>query len=574
MAMASHTYDMWDEAAPVVVAPVAARGHAHDRLRHYQLDAVAAIHASFQSNRSTLLVLATGLGKTQIFSSIAKHWPGRVLVLAHRGELVDQARARLEEMTGEYVEVEQAQLRSSRARIVVGSLQTVTRPDRLEALTKRGGFSLVICDEAHHLSAPTFRRPIDHFRDAKILGVTATPDRGDGKALGAIFDDVAYTMDIRQGIEAGYLVPLKGREVTIEEVNLDRVSVNAGDLAAGELDEAMIEGVEGVVRGMLHHACDKQGVVFFPGVKSAHLAAARLNAIKPGCATSVDGETDVDDRRRIVRDFKEGRVQFLANCMVATEGFDAPAAAVIGLARPTKSRAMYAQMVGRGTRVLPGTVEHITGPEGASARVAAIAASKKPHCTLIDFVGLNTKHSLMTPQDLLGGDYDEATKKKAKELGEDLDNSEKSVSDLLEMSHKELTRLALAVKSKVRSTSREFNPFEAFGISAAAEQRYGVEYGHKPMTPQQRTVLAKFGFTEGELKSLSRHAASKLMDTVFKRIENKLASRNQLALLAKHGVAGTDITFEAASKAIGYIRDNGWGKRVNPAMLRAITEGK
>lgn len=568
------TIDMFG-APPPPVAPRHLRGPEHDGLRYFQLDAYQAIRASLEANRSTLLVLATGLGKTQTFSSVAKHWPGRVLVLAHRDELVGQAKARLEEMTGEYVEIEQGQVRSGRARIVVGSIQTVQRSSRLEALAKRGGFSLIIVDEAHHYVAKSFRRPLDHFKDAKVLGVTATPDRGDAKALGQIFDDVAYTMDICAGIQAGYLVPLVGKEVTIKEVDLDQVSVNAGDLAAGELDEAMLKGVEGVVSGMLNYSKDKQGVIFLPGVKSAHLTAARLNAQRPGCAVSLDGETDADTRRQIVRDFKDGKVQFLSNCMVATEGFDAPAASVIGLARPTKSRAMYAQCAGRGTRVLPGVVDGIHGADGAEARRAAIAASAKPNCLLIDFVGLNTKHSLMTPEDLLGGEYDDAVKQKARKMKEENpDLADTDVTTLLEMSHLELARIAAKVKSRVKASHREFDPFAAFGVDTKSVRKYELEYGYKPVTERQLAFLTKSGFKQHELEGRSFREASKLIDQVIKRREANLASRNQLAALHKRGITDPNISFQAASKALDYIAQNGWGRTVDPAVLNSIVNAK
>lgn len=851
MARDRHTVDMF---APPPAPRRAKLGPEHDGLRYFQLEAHHAIMASLEANRSTLLVLATGLGKTQCFSSIAKHWPGRVLVLAHRDELVGQAVARLEEMTGELVEVEQGPLRSSRARIVVGSVQTVQRKDRLESLAKRGGFTLIIADECfpagtlvdgkpietvgpgdmvssvdhrtgqvvmspviaasrkllysasmtvlrigestvectnnhpvfvkgrgyvkaesvnkgdmlcvrgrlpraasalpgaqenvlaevqvldlldengsneqvvcvgpdegaesyarrrdasqdvrntpgdraqaldsgrewlraisvrsfgarsawggvvakscssdgraawkwlpaglqtgrgepctedlgrsgrqeshgferqgqgreedsilawarvedvssvergceeglavydlevagthtyfangvlvhncHHYVATSYRKPLDFFKDAKILGVTATPDRGDAKALGKIFDDVAYTMDILSGINAGYLAPIVGREVTIQEVNLDNVSTKAGDLAAGELDEAMLKGVEGVVSGMLHHSGDKQGVLFLPGVKSAHLAAARLNAQREGCAVAVDGETDPDTRKQIVADFKAGRFQFLSNCMIATEGFDAPAAAVVGLARPTKSRALYAQMVGRGTRVLPGLVEHIPGAEGSEARRAAVAGSSKPCCKVLDFVGLNTKHTLMTPQDLLGGNHDEATKKKAKELGEKPENANVDVVTLLEMSHAELTRIARSVRSKVKSSSRDFDPFSAFGVSREADQKYSLEYGHKAMSMGQRGFLEKAGFKAEELEKISKRAASQLIDKVIRRRQENLATRNQLAHLHKFGITDPKLDFRVANAAIDYITAQQWGKTVNPSVLRDIVTAK
>lgn len=511
---------------------------------------------------------------TETFASVAKHWPGRVLVLAHRNELVEQAAKRIEKMTGEFVEIEQGPFRSSSARIVVGSIQTVQRQDRLESLARRGGFTLIIIDEFHHYTSRTYRRPADFFVDAKVLGVTATPDRADGKALGAVVDDVAYSMDIVDGIRAGYLVPLKGREVTVEEVNLDAVSVNAGDLAAGELDDVMVKGVEGVVRGMLHHAGDQQGIIFFPGVKSAHLAAARLNAIKPGCAVSLDGETDPDTRKEIVADFKEKRVQFLANCMIATEGFDAPDVAVVGLARPTKSRSLYSQMCGRGTRVLRGVVDHIHGAEGAFDRRAAILASSKPHCLLLDFVGVNTKHSLMTPEDLLGGDMDEDVKKKAKELGKEEAHADKTVGELLDLGRAEIERLARALRSKVKSRSRDFDPFLAYGIDQEAVAKYEVEFGRKPMTERQHAFLSKMGLKPFELDGLSRREASKLQAEVIKRREANLATHNQLRVLAKHGLADVAMSKATASQAMDYLSTHDWGRTADPVELRNIVEGR
>lgn len=830
MARDIHTLDMW--AAPVA-KPVLVRyepkvGPEHDGLRHYQLEAYGAIHRSFAKHRSTMLVLATALGKTRTFASVAKHWPGRVLVLAHRGELVDQARATLEELTGEMVEIEQGQLKSYRARIVVASVQSC-RPDRLARMEKLGGFTLVIADEFHHYTATTYRRALDYFKDAKVLGVTATPDRGDGKKLAQICDDVAYVMGIHEGVQDGYLVPPKGREVKVEEVNLDAVSVNAGDLAAGELDDAMLKGVEGVVRGMLHHAGERQGIIFFPGVKSAHLAAARLNAIKPGCAVSLDGETDPDVRKQVVQDFKAGWIQFLCNCQIATEGFDAPSVAVVGLARPTKSRALYAQMCldskteiltrdgwrgidddmsdvaafdmsdgsvrferadivkrdmmpgesmygiespgldirvtnlhkmvvrerkgrahakttwrledaesapctfeipvsgnqafpgcplsddeirwkrleafyskavsplldsmdarqfgvlieamwmgdgtkkaaadyepktleicssrkdaldviqsmavrrgwrcnvnahgegmwkahlerdkharsvclsatdgrptwgqlpsgagervwcatvstgaivtrrngkvavvgncGRVTRVLPGTVDHIHGADGAAERRAAIAASKKPNCLLIDFTGKNTRHSLMTPEDLLGDDTEDDVKVKARELREQDENADKTVSELLTMSKLELERIAKSVRSKVRSTSREFDPFAHLGLTRSEPTKMELKYGHRPASVADRRFLERNGFKPHELDGVSRRDAARLRDTLIKRREAKLASRNQLAVLARHGAAHPDVTFEAASRGLDYLKQSGWGKSAKPDVLHEI----
>lgn len=363
---------------PVRLAPGAqARDYG---LRWYQGAGKVAVESSLEVNRSCLTVMATGLGKTRLGGAIAGDWPGNVLWLAHRDELIQQARDDLERITGEMVEIEQGQLRaSSRSRIVVGSVDTVKRQNRLDRFGAER-FSLVITDEAHHYTAATYRRPLEFFKNAKLLGLTATPDRGDEKALGQIFDDVAFVFDIQQGIEQGYLVPIRAHTVEVKELDISGVKTQAGDLVAAQLDEVMLKACAGIVKETLRYEPVRQGIVFLPGVKSAELAAQLFNREKPGSAAFVSGMTDKDERRDIVRAFRDGRVQYLCNCQIATEGFDAPGCSMIVQGRPTKSRALAAQMAGRGTRVLPGIVDHLDGEARAPERREAIAGSAKPDC--------------------------------------------------------------------------------------------------------------------------------------------------------------------------------------------------
>lgn len=553
------------------------KGKAEEHLRYYQTEALSSIFSELETNRSTLLVLATGLGKTETFATVAAKWPGRVLVLAHREELVDQAYKRLKHLTGETIEIEQASLHSAKARIVVGSVQTVYREERLDALAKKGGFSLVIVDEAHHYVSPTYRKPLDYFTGAKVLGVTATPDRADAKAMGQIFDSVAYSMDLRDGIEAGYLVPIRGREVELTEVNLDLVGVNNGDLAAGELDEEVLKGCEGVVKGMIEHSGDRQGVVFFPGVHSSKVAASRFNAIKEHSARSVDGETPKDERRQLMEDFRNGKFQFLCNCMVATEGFDAPTASVIGLARPTKSRSLYAQMVGRGTRVLPGTVDAYPGEHGAALRRGKIELSGKPACLLLDFVGNNTRHALVTPEDLLGGRYDDEERKLSKRLRKEAEpGKELDVQDSLAQARGELQRQRMAaaarsVRSSVRALSRDFDPFRMLGVDRDRESQFAMEYGYKPMSAPQRKFLEKQGFAPKVLDETSARAASRLIGNIIKRKQEGLMSHRQAAMLVRFGVKNTDLTQQAASAAIDYVKKT---KNHDPLVLRELVSNE
>lgn len=557
-------------------------------LRWYQQRAHGAVFDAFKVHRSALVVMATGLGKTQLFSSAVKSWKRyaeknglnpRALVLAHREELIDQARKRLEQMTGELVEIEQGPLRSGKARIVVGSIQTVYREDRLARLERNGGFGLIVIDEAHHYVSPTYRVPLDFFKGAKVLGVTATPDRADARALGQIFDDVAYSMDLQDGIQQGYLVPLRGREVEVTEINLDGVATVGDDLNQTQLDETMLTAAEGVVKGMLHHSGERQGIVFFPGVASARLAAERFNALKPHSARSVDGETPKDERGVIMEAFRRGEFQFLTNCMVATEGFDAPSASVVGIARPTKSRSLYAQMVGRGTRVLAGVVDSIEGEERAEDRRRAIATSPKPGCLLIDFVGNNTKHALVTPMDLLGGNYDEPVRKRAKEIAAEADG-EMDVQEALEqakveLERKELKRIAGGITSRVQSTSREFNPFRHLGIDMEREDKYTLEYGYKPPTEAQLHLLKGRGYTDSELSGISRKTATKIISALFERQKKGLASKPQSDLLARNGIVDTTIPAKVASKVLTYItQQRKAGLPVDPAITRLLTSSE
>lgn len=551
-------------------------------LRYYQRDAVAACFDAWtredSPDRSVLVVMATGLGKTQVFGAIAGMWDrsvtgsDRVLVLAHRTELVEQARARIEAMTGEFVEIEQADAKaSSRARLVVASVDTIKQPKRLSRFAP-DHFGLVVADEAHHYLAKTFRRPLDHFKGAKILGVTATPDRGDAKALGAMFDSVAYVHDLPNGIDAGYLVPLRGRQCTLEGFDLDKIGVAAGDLVAGQLDEALVAHVAGVVEKTLELEPGKQALAFFPGVKTAELAAERFNALLPGSAAFVSGATPDDERRSIVRAFRDQRIRYLCNCQVATEGFDAPTCSVVVVARPTKSRALYAQMVGRGTRVLPGVVDGLDGAENAAARQALIGASAKPHATILDFVGVGSKHSLVGPVDLLGGEYSEAEVARAKKLAKERPEGG-DAQEFLRKARAELQALAARIKPGVaKGRAVDFDPFAAVGLDLDDEARY--DSFASPARPWQLELLGRKGVESDMLRGLTKRAAQKLISTVNQRQAEGLCTLKQLKQLMKRGVTENRIPFEVARDALDYLARNRWGRGpgYSPSELNRIVE--
>jgi superfamily II DNA or RNA helicase len=518
------------------------------QLRPYQEDAVSAVLKSLQSNPSTLLVMATGLGKTQVGCSVAEHFlPGRILWLAHRKELVTQGAERLQLVTGEQVEIEMAELwASNRARIVSASLDSIrTRLERWPP----DHFAFVVFDEFHHAVAKSYKKVWEHFTGKK-LGMTATPDRGDEKALGQLTSDVAGVWDIQDGITGGYLVPIRGRTVTVEEIDLSHVGKSAGDLAIGELDDEMVKHIEGIVQKTLELEPGRQGIWFFPGVKSAELACDRINALGHTCAF-VCGETPKEERDDIMRGFKSGRYSHLTNCQVATEGFDAPTADMVVIGRPTLSRALYAQMVGRGLRVLPGTVE---GLADDAARTSAVAASAKPYCAVIDYAGNAGKHTLVTPEDLLGGDYSEEEVKLAKKAAKEGVSGD--VIEGLEAARRELKAMMAKLQSKVKASVQHFDPFTVFNMAPTDTQRL-AKYS-QPITDGQMSALEKFGIPKDELKEVSKLAASKMLSNCIERSRLGLASFKQLRVLKKHGVGKVNLSFKTASKMIDYIAKSNW----------------
>lgn len=568
---------------PAIQEPVSAdpwRG-----LRWYQAEACQSIVDGFEEYRSQLAVLATGLGKTQIFSAIARMWQGNVLVLAHREELLEQAKARLEQMTGELVEIEQADRRASRkTRIVVASLDTMRSQSRKDRFGK-SHFGLVINDEAHHALAKSYRETLE-WLDAKVLGVTATPDRGDEQALGKVFDSVAYCFDILQGIEAGYLVPIRGRQVELGEIQLDGLSKVAGDLAKGQLDEVMVRAVEGIVHKTLELEPGRQGIAFFPGVKSAAYAAERFNALLSGSAVFISGDTPTDERRASSERFKSGQLRYLCNCMIATEGYDAPSCDLIIQGRPTLSRALYSQMVGRGTRTLPGVVERFEGRDGAAERRAAIASSAKPDAMVLDFVGNATKHALMTPEDLLGGDYTDKEIEEAKRKAKSEPGS--NAQALLAEARRELAAVAAAVRSKVSAKVSSFNPFAVLDIDLTSTTRDDMRWGKLPPTENQLKALLAMKVPHGvnpkaadadKMAALAakftQRQAKELLIERNKRHDAGLATYAQLAQLKRYGLDDKAVSFKNAGRALTYVAQqcNWKAERVDVKQLSWIASG-
>ena len=354
-------------------------------LRPYQSDAIAAIEqAAARGIRRPLIALPTAAGKTVIFVHGILRWGGRALVLAHRDELIEQAADKIRLIDpSATLGIVKAQRDQHEAPIVVASVQTLSQPRRLQRI--RRDFSTIVVDEAHHATAETYRRILEHlgsFADdgPLTLGVTATAERGDGATLGDVWQEIVYTRPLLAMIQEGYLCDLRAIQVHIA-ADLDQVHTRAGDLVASELDEALraANAPAHAVAAYKEHAAGRKALLFTPGVRLAHDMAQAFRAAGIP-AEAIDGGTASTERHGVLSRLREGATRIVCNCAVLTEGFDEPSVDCIVVARPTKSRPLYVQMVGRGTRIWPG----------------------KEDCLILDLVGSTTRHEIETAATLFG----------------------------------------------------------------------------------------------------------------------------------------------------------------------------
>lgn len=347
-------------------------------LRDYQKKCIDTI--ATQPPGSYLIQMATGLGKTVTFANIPRQ--GRVLILSHREELVNQPRRYYSCSYG----IERAGQHSAGEEVVSASVQTLAR--RLNKFDPYE-FDMIITDECHHSSADTYRKIYDHFRPRLHIGFTATPNRSDKVRLDDVFSKIIFQRDLRWGIEQGYLSNIYCLRVNIG-YDLSAVHTRAGDYAPGELDEAMDGTADAIAQAYREHA-NGATLIFAVSVRHANEIAEKIPD-----AVVVTGQTK--DRAAIIQAFTEGRIPCIVNCMVFTEGTDIPRVETVIIARPTQSESLYAQMVGRGLRLYPG----------------------KEKLTLIDCVGITGRASLCTAPSLLGIDMSAVPESKRGQVQGDL----------------------------------------------------------------------------------------------------------------------------------------------------------
>ena len=527
-------------------------------LRPYQQQARDRIHAEWDAGHTrTLLVLPTGTGKTIVFASVAADQVragDRVLILAHRGELLEQAADKLQRSTGLVSAVEKAESTclDSWYRVVVGSVQTLQRPARL-ARFPRDYFGTIIIDEAHHAITDGYRRILDYFSGAKVLGVTATPDRGDMRNLGEVFDSLAFEYKLTDAIKEGYLCKIMAQTIPLQ-LDITSVTMSGGDYAVGDLGTALDPYLEQIAAEMARRCKSRKTVVFLPLIKTSQKFRDLLNTYGFRAA-EVNGQSD--DRRQVLADFDAGKYNVLCNSMLLTEGWDCPSVDCVVVLRPTKVRSLYSQMVGRGTRLSPG----------------------KTDLLLLDFLWMTDKHELCRPADLVCEDRTVARQmtEHLAETGcpEDIEEAAAQASEDVVAQREEA--LAKQLEEQRRKKAKLVDPLQ-YEMSIQAEDlagyvpAFGWEAG--PPSEQQTAALEKLGILPDAVESAGK--AALLLDRLNKRRDEGLTTPKQIRCLEKYGFQHVGTwSFEAARHMIDRIAAQGWRgvpKGVNPRTYTPAAE--
>ena len=509
-------------------------------LRYYQKEAVEAIEKEWaDGHKKTLLVIPTGGGKTVVFSEVARRESarGRVLILAHRDELIRQAADKLYKSTGLFCGIEKGMESSGNMfDICVGSVQTLCRPNRLERFPK-GYFDTIIINEAHHCLADSYKRILEYLSPEQLLGVTATPDRGDKKTLAEIFDSIAYEYSLPQAIRDGYLVPVKAEMISLN-IDLTGVKTSMGDYTDSSLGEALEPYLEQIADEMAQRCRNRKTVIFLPLIAISQAFCGMLTQ-RGFRAAEVNGNSK--DRKEILEGFENGTYNALCNSMLLTEGWDCPSADCCVVLRPTKIRALYSQMVGRVLRLSPET-----GKEDA---------------LILDFLWMTSKHDLARPASLVAKDENIAARiEKMMEDGEMLDildAEEQAQRDALEERKRSLARQLAEQKTKQRKLVDPIYYGMLLDNDLLTDYEPIFEWEKAPVTPKQATALENCGIrvTEGMTKGY----ASKLLDVIMKRINAGLCTPKQMKTLERYGFVNVATwSKNEAGDMLTRLARNGW----------------
>lgn len=510
-------------------------------LRPYQSEAKTAIFEEWDKGvRRTLLVLPTGCGKTIVFAKVTEDCVrrgNRVLILAHRGELLEQAADKIGKATGLGCATEKAEetCLGSWFRVVVGSVQSLTREKRLKQFPL-DYFDTIIIDEAHHCLSDSYQKILDYFKGANILGVTATPDRGDMRNLGECFDSLAYEYTLPKAIKAGYLSPIKALTLPLQ-LDLSGVGMQSGDFKTGDIATALDPYLYQIAEEMEKYCKERKTVVFLPLVKTSQKFRDILNN-KGFRAAEVNG--DSKDRAEVLAAYERGDYNVLCNSMLLTEGWDCPSVDCIVVLRPTKVRSLYSQMVGRGTRLFPG----------------------KEHLLLLDFLWHTERHELCHPASLICQD-EEVARKMTENIEQagcpvDIELAEKQAAEDVVAQREEALAKKLEEMKKRKKALVDPLQFE-MSIQAEDLSGYVPSFGWEmaPPSDSQKRELEKRGIMPDEIDNAGK--ASLILDRLHRRQDENLSTPKQIRCLEKYGFQHVGTwNFDNAKNMIDRIAAAGW----------------
>ena len=475
-------------------------------LRAYQHEALDGIRKGFRDFSRQVAILPTGGGKTVVFSRLAAEiQPARTLILAHREELIAQAADKLRSSTGIRAEVEMGDsIASLDAPVVIGSVQTLMREAR-RSRWPADHFGLVVVDECHHVLSESYQTTLRHFDGhAKVLGVTATPDRGDRKNLGRYFENIACQISLLDLIRQNWLAPIRVKTVPLS-LDLRGVRSTGGDYSADDLGHALTPYLEQIA-GVLAEYRHRKTIVFLPLIRVSKMLAEICRSLGLR-AEHVDGQSE--SRREVLERFRTDETRILTNAMLLTEGYDEPSIDCVVCLRPTKVRSLYSQIIGRGTRISPG----------------------KDHLLVLDFLWQAEEHSLVRPAHLIAEDEEDADAITG-QLGEDGDLEEAQEAVNADRTRKLAERL-MANRSRKSSVIDPLELAVTLNEAVLAEFTPTMKWHEQSPTDRQLQALAKFGIDSSRV--LCKGQASILLDRLITRRQLGLATPKQVRILRRRG---------------------------------------
>ncbi len=523
------------------------------RLRPYQTDCIAAVHAGWSEATRQLVVMSGGCGKTVVFANIARDEVakgGKVLIIAHTDELLEQAIDKLRRSTGLEADKEKANDHASPfASVVIASVQTLTRDNRLTEFAD-DHFSLVIVDECHRSLSKSYLKIIYYFHfgaaslapdwvmpevgeiyqhKARILGVTATASRGDKRDLGELYQKIAFEYGLLEAVRDGYLVkpivkniPL---QIDMRGVKISRAGGQGSDFDLSEVTQRIAPILKEVARQIAIHAPTLKTVVFTPSVETARMLSEALRDEGMNASFVSGACSDRDEKIDAFRGAGPGTV--LANALLVVEGFDVPDITGVCILRPTKIWSFFVQAAVRGTRTLTGLIDHLDTRED---RLAAIAASAKDSFTILDFLWLSDRIDLIQPVDLV------ATKPAIRKA-----MIASGATDLVAaegIAERDLLKsLAAAAKKHARKQARTIDPIAlsvSLGDASLASYEPETTWDSLKPTEGQISFLQKHGIDTSKIGC--KGLASKVINRVISRLKHNLATPRQLSLMMQLGL--------------------------------------